>query len=225
MSGYYAEKLSAERLKRCYEIAPPRVKQYLEAEIEYVLDKLKATDKVLELGCGYGRVLQRLIGKSEKVVGIDTSYASLRMAREFVGDISSCSLIEMDAVELGFRKDCFNAVVCIQNGISAFAVNQRKLVEESVRVTRPGGIALFSSYSEHFWEDRLDWFRLQAEQGLLGEIDEAATGKGVIVCKDGFKASTVGPDDFAALTSGLPVLSKITEVDRSSLFCEIRVEK
>jgi len=225
MSGYYAEKLSAERLKRCYEIAPPRVKQYLEAEIEYVLDKLKATDKVLELGCGYGRVLQRLIGKSEKVVGIDTSYASLRMAREFVGDISSCSLIEMDAVELGFRKDCFNAVVCIQNGISAFAVNQRKLVEESVRVTRPGGTALFSSYSEHFWEDRLDWFRLQAEQGLLGEIDEAATGKGVIVCKDGFKASTVGPDDFAALTSGLPVLSKITEVDRSSLFCEIRVEK
>jgi SAM-dependent methyltransferase len=225
MSGYYAEKLSAERLKLCYEIAPPRVKQYLEAEIEYVLDKLKGTEKVLELGCGYGRVLLRLLGKSEKVVGIDTSYASLLMACELTGNISSCGLIEMDAAELGFRKDSFDAVVCIQNGISAFSVNQRKLVEESVRVIRPGGIAFFSSYSEKFWEDRLDWFRLQAEQGLLGEIDEAATGKGVIVCKDGFKASTVGPDDFAALTSGLPVLSKITEVNRSSLFCEIRVEK
>ncbi len=225
MSGYYAEKLSADRLKRCYEIAPPRVKQYLEAEIEYVLDKLKVTEKVLELGCGYGRVLLRLLGKSDKVVGIDTSYASLLMAREYTGNISSCGLIEMDAAELGFRKDCFDAVVCIQNGISAFAVNQRKLVEESVRVIRPGGTALFSSYSEHFWEDRLDWFRLQAEQGLLGEIDEAATGKGVIVCRDGFKASTVEPDDFAALTSGLPVKTEITEVDRSSLFCEIRVEK
>lgn len=225
MSGYYAEKLSAERLKRCYEIAPPRVKQYLEAEIEYVLDKLKSTERVLELGCGYGRVLQRLLGKAEKVAGIDTSYASLLMAREFTGNIPSCHLMEMDAAELGFRKDCFDAVVCIQNGISAFAVNQRKLIEESVRVIRPGGIALFSSYSEHFWKDRLDWFRLQAKQGLIGEIDEAATGKGIIVCKDGFKASTVGPDDFAALTSGLPVLSKITEVDRSSLFCEIRVEK
>ena len=225
MSGYYAEKLSAERLKLCYEIAPPRVKQYLEAEIEYVLDKLKGTEKVLELGCGYGRVLLRLLGKSEKAVGIDTSYASLLMARELTGNISSCGLIEMDAAELGFRKDSFDAVVCIQNGISAFSVNQRKLVEESVRVIRPGGIAFFSSYSEKFWEDRLDWFRLQAEQGLLGEIDEAATGKGVIVCKDGFKASTVGPDDFAALTSGLPVLSKSTEVNRSSLFCEIRVEK
>lgn len=225
MSGYYAEKLSAERLKRCYEIASPRVKQYLEAEIEYVRDKLKGTERVLELGCGYGRVLRRLFGKSEKVVGIDTSFASLLMAREYIGNISSCSLIEMDAAKLGFRKDSFDAVVCIQNGISSFAVNQRKLLIESVRVIRPGGTALFSSYSEHFWEDRLDWFRLQAKQGLIGEIDEAATGKGVIVCKDGFKASTVGPDDFAALTSGLPVLFKITEVDRSSLFCEIHVEK
>jgi len=225
MSGYYTEKLSAERLKRCYEIAPPRVKQYLEAEIEHVLDKLKAIDRVLELGCGYGRVLQRLLEKSKKVAGIDTSNPSLLMAREFIGNISSCYLIEMDAAELGFQKNSFDAVVCIQNGISAFAVNQRKLLEESVRVIRPGGIALFSSYSEHFWRDRLEWFRLQAKQGLLGEIDEAATGKGIIVCKDGFKASTVGPDDFAALTSGLPVFSKITEVDRSSIFCEIRIEK
>ena len=225
MSGYYTEKLSAERLKRCYEIAPPRIKQYLEAEINYVLDKLKAADRVLELGCGYGRVLQRLLEKSEKVLGIDTSYASLLMAREYIGNISSCFLIEMDAADLGFRKNSFDAVICIQNGISAFVVDQRKLLEESVSVIRPGGIALFSSYSQHFWNDRLEWFRLQAEDGLIGEIDEAATGKGTIVCKDGFKASTVGPDDFTALTSGLPVKSIITEVDRSSIFCEIRVEK
>ena len=32
MKGYYSECLSAERLQRCYEIAPPRVKQYLAAD-------------------------------------------------------------------------------------------------------------------------------------------------------------------------------------------------
>jgi hypothetical protein len=30
---YYSEKLSAERLKKCYDIAPSRVRQYLDAEI------------------------------------------------------------------------------------------------------------------------------------------------------------------------------------------------
>jgi len=60
MTDYYAEKLSAERLRRCYEIASPRVKQYLEAEIDFVCDHLKGSEVVIELGCGYGRVALRL---------------------------------------------------------------------------------------------------------------------------------------------------------------------
>jgi len=39
MQAYYSQKLSADHLRRCYEIAPLRVKRYLEAEIEFVLDK------------------------------------------------------------------------------------------------------------------------------------------------------------------------------------------
>lgn len=32
---YYSQKLSAEKLRLCYEIAPQRVKQYLESEIAF----------------------------------------------------------------------------------------------------------------------------------------------------------------------------------------------
>ncbi|MCK5302998.1 MAG: methyltransferase domain-containing protein, partial [Candidatus Thorarchaeota archaeon] len=82
LSQYYSDSLSAERLRRCYEIAPPRVARYLEAEIEHVLAKIKSSDTVLELGCGYGRVIGRLLGKARKVVGIDTSKASLEQAKK-----------------------------------------------------------------------------------------------------------------------------------------------
>ena len=34
--SYYSDKLSAEQLRQCYQIAPLRVKQYLNAEIQYV---------------------------------------------------------------------------------------------------------------------------------------------------------------------------------------------
>jgi SAM-dependent methyltransferase len=129
----------------------------------------------------------------------------------------------MDAVALAFRDGIFDVVACIQNGISAFKVDQRALVAESIRVARPGGRVLFSSYSERFWRDRLEWFRLQSEHGLLGEIDPEATGDGVIVCKDGFKATTIGPDEFFSLTSGFDVHRRIEEVDESSIFCEIVV--
>lgn len=102
-------------------------------------------------------------------------------------------------------------------------MDQRELIEEAMRVTRSGGTVLFSSYSERFWEDRLEWSRLQSQHALIGEIDDDATGNGVIVCKDGFRASTVNSDDFISLTSGFFVDPVITEVDGSSLFCEIKV--
>jgi len=57
MGNYYGENLSGERLRRCYEIALPRVRQYLEAEIFYVLEQMDGKARILELGCGYGRVL------------------------------------------------------------------------------------------------------------------------------------------------------------------------
>lgn len=221
MRGYYSDKLSARRLKKCYDIAPPRVQQYLKAEINYVLQKVQPEHVVLELGCGYGRVLAWLVQNARLVIGIDTSLQSLALARHTLDDQGRCLLLNMDAVRLAFRDKVFDCVVCIQNGISAFNVNQKKLIRESVRVTRSGGTVLFSSYADKFWNERLEWFQRQAEADLLGEIDYTRTGNGIIVCKDGFTATTVGPHEFSSLTAGLDADVDITEIDESSLFCEI----
>jgi ubiquinone/menaquinone biosynthesis C-methylase UbiE len=223
MASYYAERLSAERLRKCYEIAPPRVQQYLDAEIRHVLGRIRPTDAVLELGCGYGRVMEKLAPRAATLIGIDTSRSSLQLAGELLSGFSNCRLLQMDALALGFRDQVFDVVLCVQNGISAFGANQRALIAESIRVTRTGGRVLFSSYSEKFWKKRLEWFELQAAHGLVGEIDWDATRDGVIVCKDGFKATTVSPDEFIALASEFNVRVHIEEVDESSIFCEIVV--
>jgi 2-polyprenyl-6-hydroxyphenyl methylase/3-demethylubiquinone-9 3-methyltransferase len=218
---YYADSLSAGRLKRVYDLATPRVLQYLKAEIDHVLEHLKSDDTVLELGCGYGRVLPELAETARFVVGIDLAVDSLRFGPKLLRDVPNVCLAAMDAVRLGFEDETFDVVACIQNGISAFHVDQRELIEEALRVTRPGGIALFSSYSEKFWEPRLEWFRLQAKEGLLGELDEEKTGNGCIVCKDGFTATTVSPDEFLELSANLDAYVNIVEVDGSSVFCEL----
>ena len=216
---YYAKKLSAERLRKVYEVASPRVRQYLEEEIRFVLDRVSPDARVLELGCGYGRVLEKLASGTKRVVGIDTSRESLAMAVH--QSRGGYMLALMNAVSLGFAEKSFDLVACIQNGISAFKVEPLDLMREAIRVTRPGGRVLFSSYTERFWPHRLEWFRAQAGHGLLGEIDEEATGNGVIVCKDGFRATTFRPGDFLALTATLGLTAKILEVDGSSTFCEI----
>ncbi|MGA9811067.1 MAG: hypothetical protein WBQ56_25605, partial [Candidatus Sulfotelmatobacter sp.] len=113
--------------------------------------------------------------------------------------------------------------ICIQNGICAFAVEQQQLFREAIRVTRSGGLVMFSSYTPQFWEHRLEWFEIQSAHHLIGEIDYQATGNGMIVCKDGFRATTADRTSFEKLAASLEVTPRITEVDGSSLFCEFVV--
>ncbi len=220
MHGYY-NILSAERLKKCYDIASPRTIRYLKAEIEFVSGKIISSSQILELGCGYGRIIEQLAAGAATIAGIDTSLDSLKFGKNILENKPGISLSCMNAVCLGFKDNSFDFVLCLQNGISAFHSDKLQLVKEAMRVTRKGGKIFFSTYSEKFWRDRLEWFKLQAWEGLIGEIDETKTVRGTIICKDGFKATTIKPGEFISLVSSLNVTPQITGVDESSIFFEI----
>jgi ubiquinone/menaquinone biosynthesis C-methylase UbiE len=221
MKNYYSSLLNSNRLKRCYEVAPTRVKQFLNAEIDFVSDKINQNDIVLDLGCGYGRVAKRLLEKAKNVIGIDISVDNIQLANEYVEGNKNCEFLAMDAADLKFDDNTFDLVFCIQNGISAFKVDPLRLLEESIRVTKKSKKILFSYYSEKFWNERLRWFQIQAENKLIGKIDYTLTKNGVIVCKDGFRATTYSAIDFLELASHFNVESSIHEIDTSSLYCEM----
>lgn len=223
MPGYYTERLAGERLRACYDLAPPRTKAYLDAEIGFVLAKTTHSMLALELGCGYGRVLERLLPRVRVAFGIDTSLSSLSMALEYLRRKPSFRLACMDCIQMGFRERTFDLTICVQNGVCAFAVDQQRLFREAMRVTRSGGLVMFSSYTSQFWEHRLEWFEIQSAHHLIGEIDYQATGNGTIVCKDGFRATTANKATFEKLAASLGVTPRISEVDDSSLFCEVVV--
>lgn len=220
-STYYKEKLSASQLLRCYEIAPARIRQYLAAEIQFVVSNIQGRELVLELGCGYGRVMKEVSQSVGRIIGNDISKMSLELAKQHMKGSANYDVFLMDASHMSFRPCIFDAVYCIQNGISAFRVNIRNLLAESLRVTKEGGAILFSSYSPKIWEARLDWFKKQSNLGLIGEIDDEKTCEGTIVCKDDFKATTVTTDQFAELTSEFGLTATIEEVDESSIFCKV----
>ncbi|TFH10006.1 MAG: class I SAM-dependent methyltransferase [Candidatus Thorarchaeota archaeon] len=224
MNAYYSKKLSSNNLKRCYDIAPLRVQQYLKSEMGYVLENISCSDYTLELGCGYGRVLEKILPFTSEVIGIDIAQESLKLASEYIGNNQRCHLILANAKKLPFPDKSIDKVVCIQNGISAFKIDPQELVQETLRVTKEGGVCMFSSYSPKFWKHRLDWFQKQADAGLIGKIDWSETKDGVISCKDGFKATTFTLEDFTELIEQLELEATIVEVDASSVFCKIVVK-
>jgi len=222
---YYKDKLSASKLFKCYEIAPSRIKQYLDAEIQFVITNVRGADLVLELGCGYGRVLKTVSPFVSMIIGNDISRGSLELAKSYMEPCKNYRLLQMNASNMSFSPCVFDAVFCIQNGISAFGVDKKRLIAESIRVTKSDGVILFSSYSPKIWADRLDWFRKQSQIGLLGEIDEEKTGGGTIVCKDGFKATTISDSQFTELFREFELDASVIEVDESSIFCKVVKEK
>ena len=222
MPDYYNTRLTGEALESCYELGSARVQQYLNAEIEFVVARLAPSQVLLDLGCGYGRTLAHFAARAAFVVGIDTAAASLALARQRLAAVPNVLLVRMDASDLAFSEGSFDVISCVQNGIAAFDVDRRQLLREALRVLRPGGCAMFSSYSGRFWEERLAWFEAQAAAGLIGTIDHEATGDGVIVCRDGLTLDAVGPRRFAELARGLAAELESIEVDRSCWFHLLR---
>ena len=224
MTSYYEEKLNAMKLFRVYDTGIARVRQYLEAEIDFVGRHLHGTEKVLELGAGYGRIMKKIAPHAFFVLGIDISEESVSYGKDFLADSPNCRLAVMDAYNLGYESE-FDVVICLQNGLSAIKGNAQNLVEKGVRALVPGGTAFFSTYSARFWQYRLEWFKEQSEKGLLGEIDWDRTRNGIIACKDGFLATTFSREDLAGIGEKTRCPYCIEEVDESSLFLVLKKPK
>jgi len=220
LDNYYAESLNSQKLFQVYETAIPRIKQYLQAEIDFVKQKLTTTQRVLELGAGYGRIVKELAPYCAFIVGMDISEESVELGRAYLQSCPNASMVAMDVHEMNFSAP-FDVVLCVQNGLSAMRADHA-VIQKILDIVAPGGTAYFSTYSANFWDFRLKWFEEQAAKHLLGEIDYAQTGNGVIVCKDGFKAITHSTEDFERIgkESGYPY--QIQEVDGSSLFLVIQ---
>jgi len=220
VENYYSGKLNAARLMEVYRTDLQRVSQYLREEISYVAGKLSGRERVLELGAGYGRIMKEIAPFADFVLGLDISEDSVLFGREYLKDVPNCRLKTADAHSIEYKSE-FEVVLCLQNGLSAMKGDPLNLVSRGVRALVKGGKAFFSTYSEKFWEPRVDWFQEQADKGLLGEIDRERTKNGKIVCRDGFTATTFSRDELEKLgrTTGLPYI--IEEVDKSSLFLVI----
>jgi len=225
--NYYAKSLNAGRLYEVYQTKHPRVKDYFDAEIAFVQDGLCGTERVLELGAGYGRIMKELAPYCKSIEGIDISTDNVAFGADYLRDTPNARLFVMDAHQISHEAfDApFQAVLCLQNALSAMKVEPFSYTEKMLALLSPGGRAWISSYSAKFWPHRLTWFQEQAGKGLLGEIDLEQTKDGVIVGKDGFRAITHSPEQLEEIgrASGYPY--EVREVDESSMFLVITKEQ
>jgi SAM-dependent methyltransferase len=98
--------------------------------------------RVLDLACGYGRHLEKLLAAGYRSVGLDLSARLLRDAAKRPGVAGS--LVRGDMRYLPFRDGTFDALVNFFTSFGYFASEDedRLVVREMRRVVRPGGMFL-----------------------------------------------------------------------------------
>ena len=100
--------------------------------------------KVLDFGCGVGRLSRAWKGHAEEVVGIDVSEAMVEQARRFNHDLPAIQFIANTRPDLACLDGCqFDLVfshICLQHMAWDFT---RRYIGEFHRVCAPGGFVAF----------------------------------------------------------------------------------
>ncbi len=116
--------------------------RYLD-EAEFALARpYAAHQKVLEVGCGTGRILERLAGVADQAVGVDLSPGMLEKARQ-----RGLEVHQADATELPFDDEQFDLVCSFK--VLPHVEHLDAALLEMIRVTRPGGWLLLEFYNPY----------------------------------------------------------------------------
>lgn len=118
--------------------------------IKALLGDRKRFDKLIEVGCGTGRMLQHFAKHADFVTGADLSFESLKRCRERfekLGLWERTLLVHADASFLPFQDEIFDAVASCQmiEHVPSDRM-RRKVIAEIVRILKPNGRFAISGY-------------------------------------------------------------------------------
>lgn len=99
---------------------------------------LRAENRILDVGCGYGRVLHDIVAATPaQRFGVDLAVGMLRRAQREGLDTPFAA---MSADQLGLRDDCFDLVLLVAVLTTiAYDSAVQAVLAEAWRVLRPGG--------------------------------------------------------------------------------------
>ncbi len=104
---------------------------------------------LLDVGTGTGRMLQLFADRVDRGVGIDTSRDMLAVARanlETMG-VRHCHVRLGDMYRLSLEDESIDGVVIHQ--VLHYSENPARVISESARVLRPGGVLVVADFSPH----------------------------------------------------------------------------
>ena len=153
------ETFDKDRSKYAFE----KYKNSVEAKfLQKNLQKIPGNPKILDVGCGTGRMLPPIFNLNKKIkyFGVDTSkemITQLKKKEVFKKNKKLISLKIADATKIPFKNDSFDLVFTYHVLWHLPKDIQIKILKEMIRVTKKGGYILFDFLNKNFLWERVKW--------------------------------------------------------------------
>jgi SAM-dependent methyltransferase len=131
------DRLAARYAQWADRVTPPLREHYADA----LSARLPAGARVLELGCGAGVPVARMLSRRFAVVGVDISQQMVRLARV---NAPRAVFLQADMASVAFRSASFDGVVAFSSLIHVPRVHHAGLLARVRRWLRPGGVLVAS---------------------------------------------------------------------------------
>ena len=142
-----SEKLIKQNKEVYNKIALPfaQTRKFIWDDIKPLVKYSKDGDKVLDLGCGSGRLYQLFEGLSIEYTGVDQSEKQLENARK---NYPAGEFIASEMRSLPFEDNKFDVIYCIATFHHLPSrVSRLEALKEMKRVLKPGGRVLFTNWN------------------------------------------------------------------------------
>lgn len=133
-----------------------RTRSYVWSELKRFADFAKDGDKVLDFGCGNGRLLEIFREKNVKYVGADFSLNLINLARnkyKMEIDAGKAEFIKLDELKLPFPDRSFDVIysVAVLHHIPSVRKREELLAEFS-RILKPNGKIIITAWNLWQWK-------------------------------------------------------------------------
>ena len=133
---------------------------YSARQVSEALD-LKATDRVLELGCGVGRIGREIAPHVAYWEGLDISSNMIEVARDRLKEFNNVGFTELSRSSLQPLQDAsFDKAYCVAVFIHMDKEDFFLYLQELARVVKPGGLIYFDVWN---MSSVVGWRRYQLE--------------------------------------------------------------
>lgn len=116
-------------------------------DLKSLTSRLKPGAKILDIGCGPGIPIARMLSKGHNVTGVDISEEQIKLAR---ANVPQAEFIVGDIMSVDFAKDSFDAVICYYSIFHLPREEHAELFAKIAKWLKPGGylLATLSNDSE-----------------------------------------------------------------------------